>query len=50
MQFPTPSNLIEWFASLTGKVPNTDKLAAEQEAKDAERRQAEKLNRPSRVA
>jgi hypothetical protein len=47
---PTPATLIEWFASLTGKVPQSDRLAAEQETAERERRQAETLDRPSRAA
>jgi hypothetical protein len=48
VNFPTPANLIEWFASLTGKVVDSDRLAAEQERQARERREA--LDRPSRAA
>jgi hypothetical protein len=39
---PTPANLIEWFASLTGKVPDSEKLADAQAAQARERREAER--------
>jgi hypothetical protein len=38
---PVPAVLTEWFASLTGKVPSPDKLAAEREAEAKARREAE---------
>ena len=50
MNVPTHANLIEWFASLTGKVPSTDTLVAEQAQRDAARREAERLDRPTRAA
>jgi hypothetical protein len=32
VHLPVPAVLNEWFASLTGKTPNVDRLAAEQDA------------------
>jgi hypothetical protein len=41
VHLPVPQSLTEWFASLTGKVLATDKLAAEREAEAKARREAE---------
>jgi hypothetical protein len=41
VHLPVPQSLTEWFASLTGKVLATDKLATEREAEAKARREAE---------